>query len=189
MVRFLRRAPLILTPLPPPPPEVTEGMVLNQGFLFTLLSTVAAPELSAETLDALRAIDPECWYDGQHMETILNELEDRDPELPKLMGQSIYFMLRPELEKSGITSCVQMIEQLPAFWKFAVRGGRGEFRSTMLGPGAARVEMEQPFNCHFEEGALQGLLDSWEVRDVSITHAPCMRDGARCCVLDVRWSG
>ncbi|AKT38811.1 hypothetical protein [Chondromyces crocatus] len=190
MVRFQRRAPLVFTSYAPPPPESSEGMVLNQGFLFTLMSTVAAPELSEETLAALREVDPESWYDGQHMETILSELEDRDPELPRSIGYSIYFMLRPEMEKGGtVTGCVSLLEQLPMIWRMVLRGDRGEFRTELLGPGWARVEMEQPFNCRFEEGALHGLLESWDARDVAIVHNPCMRDGAACCVLDVRWSG
>lgn len=188
MERFVPRAPFDFTPHQPPAAEDRTGPPLTQGFLFTLLSTVAAPYLGEATLAALAAVDPDAWYLGQDLETILTELEAQDPALPGVIGRTLYFMLRGEMEKHGILTGEQAIAVLPSLWVQATRGDSGVWRSELLGPGRARVEMAQPYNCRFEEGALRGFMEAYELEDVQIVHRPCMREGAPRCVLEVKWA-
>lgn len=186
MYRFERRAPLDVTPMVPPAEEDRTGPPLTQGFLFTMVATVAAAHCTEEELAALNRIDPNAWYHGQLLETILNRFEDKDPELPGQVGRNIYFMWRSQLDELGMRSATAVVEALPVLWHNATRGDGGEFR-TAVGPRRAHVELAQPYNCLFEAGALRGLLEAYEAVNVRITHSPCMRNGAPFCVLDVRW--
>lgn len=186
MHRFLRHAPLDVTTYVAPPEDDRSGPPLSQGFLFTMVSTVAAHHLHPEVLDVLAKIDPNAWYHGQLLETILSQLEDKDPELPGQLGRNIYLMMRSLLERLGFRSATRVMEALPVIWSSATRGDCGEFRS-MVGPRRAHVEMEQPYNCMFEAGAVRGLLEAYDATNVRIAHRPCMRTGAPFCVLEVRW--
>ena len=105
--RSARHAPLVA-----PAAADRTGPPLSQGFLFTMVATVAGDHCSPEILDALSRIDPDAWYHGQLLE---------------------------------------------------------------------------PYNCHFEEGAIVGLLEAFEARNVRIEHGPCRRADAPFCVFDARW--
>lgn len=187
MNKFQRRAPLDTTTYPAPPMEDRSGPVLSQGAVLGMIRMVASDECSPEVLDAIAAIDGNAWYHGQLLETILSELEDRDPSLPLEVGRNIYFMFRAQLEQVGFTSPEDVFKNMEALWKTATRGDSGEMRGRLLGPGRAELVMEQPFNCRFEEGALRGLLDAFGAKNLRIEHRPCMRDGAPRCVLTVAW--
>jgi hypothetical protein len=186
MHRFARYAPLDATPLAPPAEDDRSGPPLTQGFLFTMVSTVAAEHCTPEIQGVLARIDPDRWYHGQLLETVLNRFEDHDPHLPEKVGRNIYFMWRSQLEALGIRSASEMIAGLPELWRAATRGDGGEWR-TVVGPNRAHVEAEQPYNCLFEAGALRGLLEAYGAANVRLTHSPCMRSGAPFCVLDVKW--
>jgi len=187
MHRFQRRAPLDVTPYPEPPVADRTGPPLTRGFLFTLVGTVAADECSPEVLAALSSIDPDAWYHGQLLETILDEFEARDPSLPHFLGRNVYFMFRRQLESLGIQSATAVLESLPRLWMEATRGDGGEWRSAMVGPKRARLEAEQPYNCLFEQGAIVGFIESYDAADVRIEHTQCMRKGAPFCVMEVTW--
>ena len=186
MFRFSHKAPLDATPRVQPAEDDRRGPPLTQGFLFTMVSTVAADHCSPETLALLAAIDPNAWYLGQLLETILAGFEDRSPELPGQVGRNIHFMWRSQLEQLGIHTATAVIEALPFLWKHATRGDGGEWR-VAVGPRRAHVEMEQPYNCLFEAGAVRGLLEAHDATNIRMTHNPCMRVGAPFCVLEVRW--
>lgn len=186
MFRFTRHAPLDATPLAAPAEDDRTGPPLTQGFLFTMVSTVAAEHCRPEVRELLARIDPDAWYHGQLLETILSELEDEDPELPGKVGRNIHFMWRSQLESFGIKSADAVMAGLGVLWKKATRGDGGEYRS-VVGPRRAHVELEQPYNCLFEAGAVRGLAEAYEATNVRIVHGPCMRHGAPFCVLDVRW--
>ena len=72
-------------------------------------------------------------------------------------------------------------------WPHVTRGDAGEIRATLVGPQHARIELQQPFNCHFEEGAIVGFVESHGGVDLVVDHHTCMRRGAPSCVLDLRW--
>jgi hypothetical protein len=186
MFRFQRHAPLDATPLVAPAEDDRSGPPLTQGFLFTMVSTVAAEHCSAEVRDLLARIDPDAWYHGQLLETILSQLEDRDPDLPAKVGRNIHFMWKSQLDPLGFRTAGAVMAALGQLWRSATRGDGGEFRA-VVGPRRAHVEMEQPYNCHFEEGAVRGLLEAYDAAHVRIVHTPCMRDGAPFCVLEARW--
>jgi hypothetical protein len=159
---------------------------LTQGFLFTMVSTIAADHCSAEVRNLLAGIDPNAWYHGQLLETIVNQLEDQDPSLPEWLGRNIHFMLRSQLDVLGVRDATSVMEAVPAIWRSATRGDGGEWRAA-VGPRRAHLEAEQPYNCLFEAGAVRGLLEAYDAFNVRITHNPCMRAGAPFCVMDVRW--
>lgn len=186
MFHLERNAPLDATPLIAPAEDDRTGPPLSQGFLFTMMSTVAAAHLSAEALALLARIDPDAWYHGQLLETLLSQLEDRDPELPAQLGRNIYFMWRSQLEALGFRSAGAVMEAIPLLWKSATRGNGGEWR-VVVGPRRAHIEAEQPYNCMFESGTVRGLLEAYDATNVRIAHGPCRRGGAPFCVLDCRW--
>jgi hypothetical protein len=188
MNKLQRRAPLDTTAYPEPPVEDRSGPVLTLGAIFGMIRMVAADECSPEVMDAIAAIDGGAWYHGQLLETILSELEDRDPSLPLDVGRNIYFMYRAQLEQVGITSPDDIFTHIAAFWKTATRGDSGEVRGRLLGPGRAELVMEQPWNCRFEEGGLRGMLEAFGAKNLRIEHRPCMREGAPRCVLTVTWA-
>lgn len=186
MYSFRRGAPLDAVPIAAPAAEDRSGPPLSQGFLFTMVATVAGDHCSPEILDVLSRIDPDAWYHGQLFESILEHFEAKDPALVRYVGRNIYFMLRSELEKYGIKSPRRMMESVPSVWRTVTRGDSGEWR-TLVGPLRAHVEADQPYNCRFEEGTLVGLLEAFDARNVRIEHGPCKREGAPFCVLDARW--
>lgn len=186
MYRFQRHAPLDATTLVAPAEDDRSGPPLTQGFLFTMVSTVAAAHCDPDVLEVLGRIDPDAWYQGQLLETILSRFEDKDPELPAQIGRNIHFMWRSQLDQLGLRTATAMMEALPFLWKTATRGDGGEYR-VAVGPRRAHLELEQPYNCLFEAGALRGLLEAYDATNVRLTHGPCMRGGAPFCVLEVRW--
>lgn len=186
MHRFARHAPFDTTTYVPPAESDRSGPPLSQGFLFTMVSTVAAEHCSEEALAVLARLDPDAWYHGQLLETLLNQMEDKDPALPALVGRNIYYMMRSHLEALGITSCRAVLEAVPTIWVTATRGDGGVWRS-MVGPNRAHLEAEQPYNCMFEVGTLRGLLEAYGATNVRIAHGPCMRNGAPFCTMEVRW--
>lgn len=187
MYRFQQYAPLDLTPYAEPPAEDRSGPPLSRGSLLTLFSTVAAEHFSPERLELLMQADPEAWYHGQLFETLLNEFERQDPELPGELGKNIYYMLRSQFIALGLSKPADVISTFPWLWKHVTRGDSGEWRSELIGPQEARLELEQPYNCRFEQGAVQGALEAFDALDVAIEHVECMRDGRPACVLLIRW--
>jgi hypothetical protein len=186
MHSFRRSAPLDLTPVAAPSVEDRSGPPLSQGFLFTMIATVASEHCSPEILEALSQIDPDAWYDGQLLETILTHFEEKDPALVKHIGRNIYFFMRSQLIAQGLGSPRAILEGIPSIWRQVTRGDGGEWLA-IVGPKRARLEAYQPYNCQFEEGTVLGLIEAFEARNVRIDHGPCMRDGAPCCVFEVRW--
>ncbi len=188
MHRFERRAPLEATIVAAAPPvEDRTGPPLDQGAIFSMLATVAADHLSPEELALLDEIEPDAWYHGQLLETLLNTLEERDPALPAFVGHGIYYMFLPLMRKFGVRSAEEGLRALPAFYKMGTRGDNGEWRVEVQGPGRVRVEAEQPYNCHFEGGGLLGLLEGLDAEDVHVEHVQCMRKGAPFCVFEARF--
>ncbi|MEM8530309.1 MAG: hypothetical protein AAGF95_05655 [Chloroflexota bacterium] len=187
MYQFEHRRPLELIAYPEPIPDDRTGTPLSQGVILTLINTVAAEYCSPETRNMLNKVEPNTWYHGQELESVLNEFEDQDPDLPEEVGKNIYYMLRKEFEMFGIKTPSDIIMTLPIVWKHVTRGDSGEWRPTLLGPGKARVEMEVPYNCQFEQGAVQGALECFDAIHVQIDHTQCMRKGAPFCVLEITW--
>jgi hypothetical protein len=187
MYRFQRRAPLELIAVEPPPVAERTGPPLSQGALYTMLVTVAADHLSPEALALLDRIDPAAWYHDQLLETILNDFEDRDPELPAFVGRALYYMFRPFLRQMGLRTAEDCLRALPDIFKNGTRGDNGWWRVEHTGPGRARVEGQQPYNCKFEGGTLVGLLEGLDAEDVHVEHGQCMRAGAPFCVFEIRY--
>jgi hypothetical protein len=175
------------TRYPEPPLSDRSGPPLSQGFVLTLIATVAAEYCSEETLSVLNQVEPLAWYHGELLEGVLDEFERCDPALPAEIGKNIYYTLRSQFMAMGIVTPTDVVNTLPAVWQHVTRGDSGEWRSTIVGPGHARIEVDQPYNCHFEEGALQGALEAFDAFDVEIDHSQCKRHGAPFCVFDVRW--
>lgn len=188
MHKLQRREPLDpAKAYPEPPQEDRSGPPLTQGAIFGMIRMVAADECSPDTLDLIAAIDPGAWYHGQLLETILSELEDRDPALPHEVGRSIYFMFRDQLEQVGFSSPEDVFTRMEALWQSVTRGATGHMRGRVLGQGRGELEMAQPWNCRFEEGGLRGMLEAFGAANLRIDHAPCMREGAPRCVLTASW--
>lgn len=185
--QFSASQPPDLTVWPEPPIDDRSGPPLSQGVLFTMLAMVAADELEREWLDVFERLDPHAWYHGQLLESVLTGLERRDPALPRSLGRSVYLLFRARLESFGLTSAAAVIASLPLLWQQATRGDSGVFRSALLGPRHARVELEQPYNCAFEEGAVVGFIEAMGGRDVVVDHTTCIRSGAPHCELHLRW--
>lgn len=188
MHRFVRIAPLDLQPQPDPGPDHRVGPPLSRGSLFSLLATVASEDLPQHALEQLRHIDPEAWYLGQDFESMINLLEDKDPTLPELMGRNLYFMLRTQFQKLGVLKVSQLFERIPSLWIFVTRGDSGVWRSQQLGERHFYLELEQPYHCGFEMGAMRGFIEAYDGFDVRIKKEKCLRRGDPCCAFDVRWS-
>ncbi len=186
MHSFRRSAPLDLAPLVAPAVEDRTGPPLTQGFMFTMVATVASEHCTPEILEVLSRVDPDAWYHGQLLESILTHFEDKDPALVVHVGRNIHFCMRSQLHAQGITSPMLVMESVPGIWRHGTRGDGGEW-TAIVGPLRARLEAHQPYNCRFEEGTLLGLLEACDARNVRIGHGPCMRDGAPCCVFEARW--
>src|SRR4051794_24322449 len=142
MQSFRRTAPLDTTVYVAPAVEDRTGPPLSQGFLFTMVATVAADHCSPEILEALSRVDPDAWYHGQLLESILTHFEQKDPALVPYVGRNIHFMLRSELERDGISSPRMVMEAVPHIWRHATRGDGGVWR-TIVGPCRAHLEAEQ----------------------------------------------
>lgn len=185
--RFAQGVPLDVTVWPDPGIEDRSGPPLSQGVLFTMLGMVAGEHLAPAQLDLLSGLDPNAWYHGQLLETMLQALETRDPSLPRSVGRSVYLLLRARLEGLALHSPSDVIAHLGPMWPHVTRGDTGEIRSTLLGRQHAQVELQQPFNCRFEEGTIVGFVESHGGADLVVAHDTCMRRGAPSCVLDLRW--
>jgi hypothetical protein len=186
MFRFQHDAPLDATPHVAPAEDDRSGPPLSQGFLFTMVGTVMAHRASPEVLALLARMDPDAWYEGQLLETLLNRFEAMDPALPQYIGRNIYFMWRSQLEALGFRTAGEVMAAVPALWKQVARGDSGEWR-VAVGPQRAHLEAEQPYNCQFEAGTLVGLLEAYGATHVRLVHVPCRRSGAPFCVFEVRW--
>lgn len=171
------------------PPETSNrtGEPLSQGYVLTLLATVAGDYLPEHILDQLRDVEPQGWYPGQALEDMLTILEQQNTKLPREIGKNMYYVLRPQFHAMGITTPDALLQGMPFMWPEVVRGASGEWRLTELTPGYGVMELEQPFNCQFEEGAIHGSMDACNAIDVVISHTQCMRQGAPCCRLEIRW--
>lgn len=185
--RFEPSAPLDFTPYPEPDPADRSGPPLSQGFLLTMINTVAADHCSPELCDQLMQVDPEAWYHGQLFETILNDFESKEAGLPAEIGKNIYYMMRSEFTAQGLQTPTDVIKTIPYVWLHVTRGDSGKWRTEITGPRQARIEMEQPYNCRFESGAVQGALEAFDALAVEIEHLECMREGSPCCILEARW--
>jgi hypothetical protein len=163
------------------------GPPLTRGGLFSLLATVAGESLSHDAHAAIRRLDSEQWYHGQLLETLLNSLEDQDPELAEFVGRNIYFMFRTPLQNAGVNSATELVKSMPGTWIYATRGDCGEWRSRQVADHHWIVEAEQPYNCIFEAGALRGFIEAFDGHDVQIKHVTCRRKGHPCCTYDVQW--
>jgi len=187
MFTFERQAPLDTKVYEDPGMENRVGPPLTRGSLFTLLATVAGDAISADAHAAIRRLDAEAWYHGQLLETLLNMLEEQDPELPEFVGRNIYFMFRTPLQQVGIHSATDLVKSMTATWIFATRGDCGGWRSRMIEDRHWIVEGEQPYNCVFEGGALRGFIEAFDGHDVKIKQTTCRRQGHPFCTYDVRW--
>lgn len=186
MYRFTHTAPLALM-VYADPGEDRSGPPLSQGFLAVLIRTVAAEYCDDPTLAALEQMQPELWYHGQNLETVLNRFEEQDPALPAEIGKTIYYTLHTELKALGMQTPSDVIATLPQMWQHVTRGDSGGWRVRSLAPGQAIIEASQPYNCRFEEGAVQGALEGFDATNVVIDHSACMRRGADCCVFAITW--
>jgi hypothetical protein len=79
------------------------------------------------------------------------------------------------------------MRNMSAMWMAVTRGDSGSFRTSDITDHSARIEMEQPYSCDFEEGAFVGLLEGLGHRDVKTQHTTCLRTGHSCCTLLVSW--
>jgi hypothetical protein len=186
--RFQRSAPLQAICYPQPPVEDRSGPPVGRGLIYRMIGLVAAEHCTPEMLELFATLEPDGWYHGQLLETVMSHLEAIDPDLPREVGMSFYTIVHDRFREFGVTTPEALIAKYPLLWRLGGRGDAGEMRAQMVGPRRARVEMEQPYNCRFWEGALHGNLAAAGADGVEIVHASCMRDGAPCCVLDVRWS-
>jgi hypothetical protein len=146
MHAFRRHARLDASTYKDPGVEDRSGPPLTQGFLFTVIGAVASEDCSADVLDILSKIDPDAWYHGQLLESILERFERKSPILPRRVGRSVYLMMRAQLAANGVTSVRQMLGGIPLLWLQVTRGDGGVWR-VELDPGggrSARLEAEQP---------------------------------------------
>jgi hypothetical protein len=186
MYEFLAQAPLDATPIVPPAEDDRTGPPLSQGFVLTMVATVAGERASPEVREVLGQIDPDAWYHGQLFESVLARFEDLDPALPQHIGRNIYFMWRSQLEALGFRTAGAVMAAVPALWRQVTRGNSGEWR-VAVGPQRAHFEVDQPYNCMFEAGTIIGLLEAYDATNVRLTHSPCRRRGAPFCVIEARW--
>lgn len=186
MYLFARNAGVDLTTYKEPSPEDRTGPPLSQGFLLTLISMVGGGRCSQATLDKLAAIEPNAWYHGQLVEAVLDDAAQHDAEAPLQLGRAVYFMLPNQLRQ--LDTPEKFFAGLPALWIGVTRGDSGWFRCEQLAPNSARVDMAQPYNCQFEEGAVLGFLDGIGCEQPSSKHVRCMRKGDPFCTLEVTWN-
>ena len=188
MYRFEHSAPIDTQPQPEPAADDRSGQPLSQGFVVKLINMVASEYLSPELQDTIDELDHDQWYHGQVLETVLNHIEDQAPALVTDVGKNVYYSLQDQFMQMGLSKPTDVITTMPMLWQHVTRGASGEWRTEVLGPGAARVELQQPYNCLFEQGALKGALECFDATNVQVQHSQCMRNGAEYCVFDVTWS-
>lgn len=186
MYLFARNSGLDLTTYKEPSLEDRSGPPLSQGFLLTLISMVIGGRCSQPTLDRLAAIDPNAWYHGQLVESVLDEAARHDADAPLQLGRAVYFMLPSQVR--ALDTPERFFAGLPALWVQVTRGDSGWFRCSHYTPGSARVELAQPYNCEFEEGAVLGFLDGIGCEQLVSKHVSCLRKGAPFCTLEVTWN-
>ncbi len=188
MYRFEHSAPLDTTVYPEPAAEDRSGPPLTQGTIYLLMDTVASDYCTPEMQDALEEIEPTEWYHGQLLETILNHFEDENAERVIDIGKNIYYTLQHQFMEMGLRTPADVIKTMPMLWLHVTRGDSGVWRSELISDHEGIVEMEQPYNCHFEQGALQGALECFDAKNVQIDHSQCMRNGAPYCRMVVTWN-
>ncbi|XSG76825.1 hypothetical protein ACP8Y2_07415 [Herpetosiphon llansteffanensis] len=188
MHRFTRSAPLVVEEFADPGIDHRDGAPLSIGSAFLMLGMVAGDECPPEILNVLDQISADKWYHGQLFETMLTYFEDRDPALLMEIGRGIYYSLAAQFREMGLKTPTAMLVAMPDVWHTATRGASGEWRTTIVAPYHARVELQQPYNCMFEQAAMEGVLQGLGAREVQITHGPCMRNGAAACVFTIRWT-
>ncbi|KAB8145033.1 hypothetical protein F8S13_04135 [Chloroflexia bacterium SDU3-3] len=186
MEHFDRYLPLDLTPYPDPGDD-RSGPPLSQGFVLMMIGTLASEHCDAEMLAALDQVDSDAWYLGQTLESVLNRFEEADPSLPEEIGKTIYYALQATFRSFGIQTPQDVIQTLPNIWQQVTRGNSGYWRVLESGPGHARIEAAQPYNCNFEFGALQGAVEAFNARKLKAEHAQCQRHGAESCVFSLTW--
>jgi len=187
MYTFARQAPFDTTGYDDPGMENRSGPPLTRGSLFTLLATVAGDDLSAEGHEIIRQLSAEKWYHGQLLETLANGLEDKDPVLPEFMGRNLYFMFRTQFEQIGIKNAADLFRAIGPTWIFATRGDSGVWRSRMIADRHWILELEQPYNCVFEGGAIRGFIEAFDGFDVRREETTCRRKGDPFCTFEVQW--
>ncbi|MBA3469281.1 MAG: hypothetical protein H0T53_06505 [Herpetosiphonaceae bacterium] len=187
MYRFDPQAPLEVVEYPEPAVTDRSGPPLTQGIIFMLISTTASEHCSPEILALFDQIKPESWYHGQLLESVLNSFETQKPQLVVDIGKNIYYTLEGQFRAAGVQSPTDVITTMPNLWQNVTRGASGEWRTSMIGPREARIEMEQPYNCHFEEGAIQGAMECFDASNVTVAHSQCIRDDAPYCALHITW--
>ncbi len=186
MYTFAHTAPFDIKVYVDPGDDRT-GMPLSQGAILTLIAVTASEYLDPDVIKKIEQVDPVAWYAGQSLETILNAFEDHDPRLVIDLGKNIYYTLETQFRAIGIETPADVIKTIPLLWQQVTRGDSGEWRSRMIGEHEAHVEMEQPYNCQFEQGAIQGALECFDASNVDIQHTTCLRRGDRCCTLAIKW--
>lgn len=187
MYQFEQTAPLDMTMYPDPGLEDRSGPPLSQGFVLNLIDTVASEYCTEEMQDKLAEVEPTAWYHGQTLETILNHFESQSPKLVRDIGKNIYYTLQAQFMEMGINSSEDVVTTLPNIWPYLTRGDSGHWNVRSIEGKHAFIELVQPFNCLFEDGAFQGAMECFDAHNVAIEHTQCMRQGAECCVLDVTW--
>ena len=187
MYQFEKNAPLDFTVYPDPGVEDSSGPPLSQGFVLSLIDTVAGDYCSPEFLEGLEQVDPYAWYHGQTLETMLNYFEDQSPALVRDIGKNIYYTLQAAFVDMGMKSPEDVVTTLPKVWAYVVRGDSGYWKDLLLEDKHAIIEFGLPYNCIFEEGAFQGAIECFEAKNVVIKHTQCRREGAEACILDVTW--
>lgn len=185
---FQRNAPIDFTPYPPPSGDRQAGLPLTQGMMFTMISMVIGDRCTPDVLDAISHVDPNAWYLGQTLEAILDAAAETDPRAPYDIGQAVYFMMPDQMRLFGITSPLSFFQALPALWKQVTVGPSGEMRVRSLTSTSAVVELELPYNCQFEQGAIVGFLLGLGHQVLVQDHHTCRRNGAPHCTLHMQWS-
>jgi hypothetical protein len=186
MFRFQPRAPFDLT-VYDGDNVGPQGPPLSQGFILSLISLVASEHCKPETLEMLDQLETYSWYHGQNLETILTEMEELNPTLVIDIGKNIYYSLRSQFVAMNIHTPEDVILTLPEVWKVVTRGDSGWWKSHIPRPYFAIVEAQQPYNCLYEQGALQGSIEAFEAQDVHVEHVTCMRRGDSCCTFEISW--
>lgn len=188
MFKFQRQTTLDLTTYPEPAPSDRSGPPLSQGFMYSLLAMVSAEMLPEQSIEQLAEIHGPSWYHGQLLESLLQQAEEAHPGSSYSLGRSAYFILTKQLQAMGIATAQQMFAALPGIWQNVTRGDSGVFRTVSCTEDSAVVEMEQPYSCSFEEGALVGFLDGLGCTSITSKHLGCMKHGSPFCTAEFHWT-
>lgn len=185
---FVKNAPLDLTPQQEAAVSDRSGPPLCQGLLLTLISMVASDSCPEETLDRLSQVDADRWYLGQALESVLDQMERQQEKSAFRIGRTAYFMLTGKLKELGAVDAASFFQTLPSLWQIVARGDAGYFKAALHADNRALIEMAQPYNCDFEEGALVGVLDGLGYTRVTSQHTQCMRHGHSACQIWLEWT-